>query len=156
VVFREGGQCIHGVITVLLAVLAAASTTTKKSSASGLITFLPILVIGGAMYFLLIRPQRRRMKEQQGLHKTIEEGDEVITNGGIYGFVTAVDGDVLWLEIDHDKHVEIRVHRSAVSRKINPAVEAAGGNPVSTDAAGTLPVSPDPAPEANEDGKADQ
>ena len=47
--------------------------------------------------------------------------------------MTAVHGDVLWIEIDHEKKVEIRIHRSAVSRKINPAVEAAGGAPVESD-----------------------
>jgi len=111
--------------------LVAGSTTesSSKSGSSGLITFIPIVLIGAAMYFLLIRPQKKRMREQQGLLKTIEEGDEIMTSGGIYGFVTAVDGDVLWVEIDHDKKVEIRIHRSAVSRKINPTVEPAGGAP---------------------------
>lgn len=116
-------------MSVLLAVLAQDSTSSSKSGGSGLLTFLPIVIIGAAMYFLLIRPQKKRMRAQQGLLKAIEEGDEIITNGGIYGFVTAIDGDVLWVEIDHDKKVEIRIHRSAVTRKINPVVEAAGGEP---------------------------
>jgi len=131
-------------MSLFLTILAQTTTTTKKSSASGLITFLPILLIGGAMYFLLIRPQRRKMRDQQELLKTVEEGDEIITNGGIYGFVTAVDGDVLWVEIDHEKKVEIRIHRSAVTRKINPAVEAAGGAPVEAEA------------DAEDDGKSDK
>lgn len=131
-----------------LAILAA----TKKSSGSGLLTFIPILAIGGAMYFLLIRPQRKRMKNQQGLLKTIDEGDEIITSGGIYGFVTAVDGDVLWVEIDHEKKVEIRIHRSSVSRKINPTVEPAGGEPVVVD-----PNAPNNADQGKtDDGKAAQ
>lgn len=116
-------------MSTLVSLLVQASSSSKKSGTSGLFTFLPIVVIGAAMYFLLIRPQKRRMREQQGLLKAIEEGDEIITSGGIYGFVTAIDGDVLWVEIDHDKKVEIRIHRSAVSRKINPSVEPAGGEP---------------------------
>lgn len=137
-------------MSMFLAVLAAEST--KKSGASGLITFIPILAIGGAMYFLLIRPQRKRMRDQQGLLKTIDEGDEIITSSGIYGFVTAVDGDVLWVEIDHEKKVEIRIHRSAVSRKINPSVEAAGGEPVADPSAST----DDSAEGTAGEGKADQ
>ena len=136
---------------MFLAVLAA--TSTKKSSASGLLTFIPILAIGGAMYFLLIRPQRKRMRDQQGLLKTIEEGDEIITSGGIYGFVTAVDGDVLWVEIDHEKKVEIRIHRSAISRKINPAVEPAGGEPVADPSAS---AADDSSEGSSDDGKASQ
>ena len=136
---------------MFLAVLAA--TSSKKSGASGLLTFIPILAIGGAMYFLLIRPQRKRMRDQQGLLKTIDEGDEIITSGGIYGFVTAVDGDVLWVEIDHEKKVEIRIHRSAVSRKINPAVEPAGGEPVADPSASANDESGDG---KSDDGKASQ
>jgi preprotein translocase subunit YajC len=122
-------------MSIFLTLIAGSTTEAEKSSGGGsaLLTFLPIVAIGAAMYFLLIRPQKKRMREQQGLLKTIEEGDEIITSGGIYGFVTAVDGDVLWVEIDHDKKVEIRIHRSAVSRKVNPTVEPAGGAPA-TDA----------------------
>ena len=112
-------------------ILAAGGT---KSSSSGLITFIPILLIGVAMYFLLIRPQRRRMRDQQSLMTQLEEGDEIITNGGIYGFITAIDGDVLWVEIDAEKNVEVRIHRSAITRKINPTVEPAGGEPAPDDA----------------------
>ena len=106
-----------------------AASSSTKSSTSPIVTFIPIILIGAAMYFFLIRPQRRRMRSQQSLMSTLEEGDEIITNGGIYGFVTAIDGDVLWVEIDHEKNIEIRIHRSAVTRKINPAVEPAGGEP---------------------------
>jgi preprotein translocase subunit YajC len=112
--------------------------------AGGLLTFLPIILIGVAMYFLLIRPQRRRMRDQQALVSRLEEGDEVITNGGIYGFITAIDGDVLWVDIgvgEGDKQVEIRVHRSAVQRKIDPKTEPAGGEPV---AESTADASDDP------------
>jgi preprotein translocase subunit YajC len=137
-----------------LAILAAEEA--KKSTGSGLLTFIPILAIGGAMYFLLIRPQRKRMRDQQGLLKTIDEGDEIITSGGIYGFVTAVDGDVLWVEIDHEKKVEIRIHRSSVSRKINPTVEPAGGEPVVVDPNAPLPSPNDADQGKADDGKADQ
>lgn len=113
--------------------ILAADDTTKKSSGSAFITFIPIVLIGAAMYFLLIRPQRKRMRDQQSLMSTLEEGDEIITNGGIYGFITAIDGDVLWIEIGHEKKVEIRVHRSSITRKINPVVEPAGGEPVADD-----------------------
>jgi preprotein translocase subunit YajC len=101
---------------------------SSGSSANPLVGFLPIILIGAAMYFLLLRPQRRRMKEAQQLVNTVQEGDEVITNGGIYGFINAIDGDTIWLDIADD--TEIRVHRSAIARKIDPAKEPAGG-PVS-------------------------
>lgn len=84
-----------------------------------------MVLIGGAMYFLMIRPQRRRMRETQELQRAIQVGDEVLTNSGMYGFVNAMDGDVVWLEIADD--TEIRISRSALLRRIDPAVEPAGG-----------------------------
>ena len=110
-----------------------AADNTK--STNPIVGFLPIILIGAAMYFLLLRPQRRRMKEAQQLVSTVQEGDEVITNGGIYGFVNAIDGDTIWLDIADN--TEIRVHRSAIARKIDPTKEPAGG-PVSDDAPADL------------------
>ena len=91
-------------------------------------TLLFMGAIGAAMYFLMIRPQRRRLKETQELQRAIGEGDEVITNAGIFGFVNAIDGDIVWLEIAEG--TEIRVSRSSLLRRINPAIEPAGGEVV--------------------------
>ena len=88
----------------------------ESSSGGGLVAFLPFILIAVVMYFLLIRPQRRRMQQQRELASAVEEGDEVMTTSGIYGFVTATEGDVIWLEIADG--VDIRVARQAVSRRI--------------------------------------
>ncbi|HEX9259905.1 MAG TPA: preprotein translocase subunit YajC [Acidimicrobiales bacterium] len=92
-------------------------------------SILPLLLLPVLMYFLLIRPQQRKMKAQQALLNTLAEGDEVMTSSGIYGFISAIDGDVLWLDIagvgpNQDERIEIRVARAAVTRKIT-ADEAA-------------------------------
>ena len=90
------------------------------SGGSGAIIQLGILLlIPFAMYFFLIRPQRRRMREQQELQRSIEVGDEVITTSGVYGTITGEDGDSrFWLEIDDD--VQIRIARAAISGKASP------------------------------------
>jgi len=89
----------------------------SSSGGSGAIIQLGILLlIPFAMYFFMIRPQRRRMREQQELQRSIEVGDEVITTSGVYGVITGEDGDSrFWLEIDDD--VQIRIARAAVSGK---------------------------------------
>jgi preprotein translocase subunit YajC len=97
----------------------------QKSGGSFAVTLLFMAAIGGAMYFLMIRPQRRRLKESQSLQREISEGDEVITNSGVYGFVNALDGDTVWLEIAEG--TEIRVARNSLLRRINPTIEPAGG-----------------------------
>ena len=77
--------------------------------------FLPLMLVGA--YFLLIRPQRRRQKETAVLQGALEEGDEVITTSGIYGFITGFDGDIIWLEVDDN--IQIRVSRRAVQGKVD-------------------------------------
>ena len=77
-----------------------------------------LLLIPFAMYFFLIRPQRRRMREQQELQRSIQVGDEVITTSGIFGTITGEDGeDRFWLEIDDD--VQIRIARAAVQGRVS-------------------------------------
>jgi preprotein translocase subunit YajC len=88
-----------------------------KSSSNPLGLFIPMILIGGAMYFLMIRPQRRKMRSQAVLQSSIEVGDEVMTTSGVYGFVTLLEGDIAWLEIDDD--VQIRIARQALQRKVD-------------------------------------
>ena len=97
--------------------ILAASDDSGGGSALGL--FVPMLLIGAAMYFLMIRPQRRKMKNQAVLQSSIEVGDEVMTTSGVYGFVTLLDGDIAWLEIDDN--VQIRIARQALQRKVDTA-----------------------------------
>lgn len=97
-----------------------AATSSSKSNGNPVFTLIFFGAIFGAMYFLLLRPQRRRVKEGQVLQSSIVVDDEIIMTSGIYGFVTAIEGDVLWVDIadGHDKErIEVRVARSAVARK---------------------------------------
>ena len=99
---------------------AGSSTSTSGSGGSAVFQLVFFGAIFAGMYFLLLRPQRKRMRETQALQSSINVDDEVVLNSGIYGFVTAVEGDILWLDIA-DGHgaerIEIRVARSAVARK---------------------------------------
>ena len=103
------------------------ANNSNSSSGSGFASLAFFALIFVAMYFLLLRPQRRRMKDAQMLQRAIEVGDEVLMNSGIIGFIEAMDGDILWVSIADD--VTIRCTRGSVARKIDAAVESAGGNP---------------------------
>jgi len=75
-----------------------------------------ILVLGllfAVFWFMLIRPQRARAREQQELITSLEPGDEIVTAGGLYGTVTAVDGEVLHIEIADG--LVVRTARNAVA-----------------------------------------
>ena len=92
------------------------------SGGGGVAQLLILLLIPFAMYFLLIRPQRKRMKEQASMQKSLGVGDEVIMNSGIYGFITGEEPDRFWVEIDDD--VQVRVAKAAIQGKVNTSATA--------------------------------
>lgn len=95
-----------------------ATIASSDSSGGSPFSFLVLLLLPLLMYFLLIRPQRKRMKQQAALQSELGAGDEVITTSGIYGFISAVEDDYFWLEIDDD--VQIRIAKAAVQGKVSP------------------------------------
>ena len=100
--------------TIFPSLVAAAADEQVSNPILG---FLPLVLIFAAMYFLLLRPQRKRQKETANLQKGIAEGDEVALNSGIYGFVSAVEDEWLWLDVA--EKVEIRVAKGSIARKIS-------------------------------------
>jgi preprotein translocase subunit YajC len=72
-----------------------------------------ILVLLALMWFLLIRPQRRRQVEAQRLIDSLAVGKEVVTAGGLYGTVTAIEDDEVRVEIADG--IEVRVAKRAVA-----------------------------------------
>jgi preprotein translocase subunit YajC len=108
---------------VTSALLAAADPAKTTSGGSAVVQVIFFGAIFAGMYFLLLRPQRKRMKEAAALQASISDGDEVVLNSGMYGFVSAVEGDIVWLDIADghgEERIEVRVTRSAVARKIVP------------------------------------
>ena len=91
----------------------------SSSSGGSPLSFILLLALPVALYFMMIRPQKRKALAQQQLTKSIGEGDEVMTTSGVYGFVTAIEDDIVWLEIAEG--VDIRVTRSAVAKRVTVA-----------------------------------
>jgi preprotein translocase subunit YajC len=106
---------MNGTEPMYVLALLAADDNDSGSGAAGLVQIGILLLIPLAMYFLMIRPQRRRMRDQQAMQSSLEIGDEVLTNAGIYGFITGFEDDVVWVEIDDD--VQIRVNRGFLQGK---------------------------------------
>lgn len=75
------------------------------------ILFLPILVL--IMYFMLIRPQQTKMKEHRQVLATLDVGDDVVTSAGIYGRVSDIDGDTLFLQVSDT--VELKITKESVA-----------------------------------------
>ena len=72
----------------------------------------------GAFYMLLVRPQRRQMAAHAELMRTLSVGDEVLTAGGIFGRVQAMDDTVV--EVEVAPGTSLRFARTAISRRIAP------------------------------------
>ena len=81
---------------------------------------MPMVLLFAAMYFLMIAPQRKKQKEHERMLKSIESGDEVVTNGGIYGVITNVKEDRFVLRIADNTKIEIgKAFITTVVRKAN-------------------------------------
>ena len=66
---------------------------------SSLFSLLPLALIFVLFYFLLIRPQQRRAKQHKQMVAAMKVGDEVATNGGLIGRVTALDDTVSYTHL---------------------------------------------------------
>jgi preprotein translocase subunit YajC len=106
-----------------LALLATAQIeAAAKSSGSSLSLLVPLLLLGGFFYIFMIRPQKRKLRQHEDLVSTLVPGDEVVTIGGIVGYVKSIHDDFINLEIADG--CVIRVLRQAIGRKVEaPALD---------------------------------
>lgn len=87
-------------------------TLLQNQPGGGLLGMLfPFLIII-VFYFFLIRPQIKRQKEQQKFVESLREGMDVVTNSGIIGRITKIDGNIVRLMVDEKTF--IRVVKSSI------------------------------------------
>jgi len=77
-------------------------------------------LIIGIFYFLIIRPQSKRAKEHANFVASLEKGDAVVTQSGLYGKVYGLTEQIVTLEIA--PNVRVRVDRNSVTGKDQTAV----------------------------------
>ena len=84
-----------------------------------MLSFLPILLIFGIFYFLLFMPMQRQKKQQKAMLSSLQNGNVVLTSGGIVGTIISIgEDDTLVLRVKPD-NVKLQVARSAVSSLVN-------------------------------------
>ena len=77
--------------------------------------FLPILLIFAIFYFLLFLPMQRQKKQQKKMLSELQNGQHVVTSGGMVGTIVSVnDDETLYLRVKPD-NVKIQVTRSSVA-----------------------------------------
>lgn len=72
-----------------------------------------LIIMFALLYFFMIVPQKKQKKSREAMLSTLNVGDKVITIGGIYGTITNIKDDRVFLDIA-DK-VEIKIRKTAVS-----------------------------------------
>jgi len=80
-----------------------------------------LVILVAAFYFLIVRPQRRNAMIRRQLLNAVQVGDEIVTTGGVYGTVVAIEDDTLEVEIAPG--VVVKLARGAVGARITPESE---------------------------------
>ena len=84
---------------------------------------LPIVLMIAIFYFLVFMPMRRQQKNTKEMLKTLQNGQTVLTSGGIIGTIVAVNDDNLVLRVKPD-NLKIQVARSSVTSLIGAEEQA--------------------------------
>ena len=104
-----------------LPVSAALAQTAPSGGGLSIQFLVSLALMFGIFYFLLIAPARRKQKKHTEMLNNLKNGDKIITQGGLYGVVTAVSDQVVQLRIADNVKVEMAKH--AVSGLQSPAEE---------------------------------
>jgi preprotein translocase subunit YajC len=80
-------------------------------------SLMPIILLFAAMYFLMIAPQRKKQKAHEKMLSELKTGDEVVTNGGIFGQITNVKDDRFVIRVSDNTKIE--VGKSFISTVLN-------------------------------------
>jgi preprotein translocase subunit YajC len=64
-------------------------------------------LIFAGFYFMFIAPQKKKQKEHEKMLAKLQSGDEVVTNGGIYGTITNVKDDRFVIRVADNTKIEI-------------------------------------------------
>ena len=78
---------------------------------------IPLVFMFAIFYFLLIRPQQKKAKEHRALLESMKKGDNVITAGGVHGRITAVENDLVTLEVANNVNIKITKSYIAAIKK---------------------------------------
>jgi preprotein translocase subunit YajC len=86
--------------------------------------FLILLVILVAAWLLIVVPTKRRRRSHEAMQESVDLGDEIITAGGLHGFVREIGDETLKVEIAPNVIATLdRRAVAAVAREIEVEVE---------------------------------
>jgi preprotein translocase subunit YajC len=71
------------------------------------VQLIPIALVFAIFYFIILLPTKRKQKKLQEFLDALKVGDRVVTNGGIYGSVTKVNGNTVQLQVADKVRIEL-------------------------------------------------
>ena len=89
-----------------------------EGSGSPWMTFVWFGMIFVLMYLLLIRPQRKKQKEHEKLISDLKKGDRVVTSGGLFGTIFAIDEEKGRVVLKIGEATKLEFLKSAISAKV--------------------------------------
>src|SRR5579864_9739365 len=103
--------------------MRAFAVLLQQPTSNPIIGFLPLLVIVGIFYVLVFMPMQRQKKQQQQMLKGLQNGNVVLTSGGIVGTIVTINNDdTLILRVKPD-NVKIQVARSSATSLVTEATK---------------------------------
>lgn len=93
--------------------MAASSGQTAQGNPMAPLILLAVMFL--ILYVLMIRPQQKKLKAHEEFVKSLARGDQVITDGGLYGEIVGLTETVATLQIADG--VRIKMDRSRIAGK---------------------------------------
>ena len=84
---------------------------------------LPLVLIGLVFYFFIYRPQQKREEEHEAMVANLEQGDKIVTIGGVHGTIQRIDDDSVLAQVD-SKGTNLRVDKQAIASTENDEDES--------------------------------
>jgi preprotein translocase subunit YajC len=85
----------------------------------------PFVLIFAVFYFIVILPAKKQQRKKEAMIGALKKGDRIVTSGGIYGTVAAVEDSSLLVKVA--ENVKIRIAKSAVAGPVGADDGPSGG-----------------------------
>jgi preprotein translocase subunit YajC len=72
-----------------------------------LLSLWPLLLIIVVFYLFMIRPQVKKQKELRKYRENLQQGDKIITTGGIHGKIVSVKDQEVLIEVEDQSRIKI-------------------------------------------------
>lgn len=87
------------------------------------LSYLPILFIFVIFYFMLFLPMQRQKKQMQKMLAELQNGNIVVTSGGIIGTIVSINPDDTLVVRVRPDNVKLQIARTAISGLVTEEVK---------------------------------